>query len=127
MKYSICVNQAAVIENNWSKITMEHCAVLEAVSLLCVTPQSKKISDESGQWTEIKIDDVKELLPIIRKSELEFIGIINELCLVKLLEEKPNRNSLVYLKLRAGDNFDKYIGDSGMEESIELQNKKSKK
>jgi hypothetical protein len=121
MKYTININQKAVIDNNWTKLTLDHIAIIETV-VSCINSRAfLTIQDNSGTWYWLKVAKIIEELPILRIKERRCKELINDLVEYNLLEINPNNKSYQKHYLRIGINYAKLQFDSHAENNKPMQ------
>lgn len=121
MKYTININQKAVIDNNWEKLTLDHMAIIEAV-VSCINSRSfVTIQDNEGTWYWVKLSKIIQELPILRIKERRCKDLINDLVEYNLLEVNSNNKTYQKHYLRIGKNYSKLQFDNYAENDKAMQ------
>lgn len=109
MKYTININQKAVIDNNFKELSLNHLAILDAIVEMINCKKFNSFIDESGEWFWIKTSKVLEQLPILDIKERRCKDLILDLQKYSLLESNPNNKEIQKCMLRIGSNYQKLV------------------
>lgn len=121
MKYNIIINQKAVIDNGWTKLTFDHIAILDVI-VACINSRSfASLQDDTGTWFWVKVSKIVDELPMLRVKERRCKELINDLVEYQLLEINSNNQNYQRHYLRMGINYSKMQFDTYAENSSTMQ------
>jgi len=106
MKYSININQKAVIENGWSEtLSFQHLALLDIVSSIMDKKGIIRILDGEETYYWVSATMIIEEGPLLKLKECRCRQLIDDLCSVGLLKRHELNKGLKKQYIRKGDNY----------------------
>lgn len=130
MKYNLCgVNQKAIVDNGWEKLSMVHMAVLDVVTDLFGWDELERLPDPKGEFYHIELPRIVFQAPMLKISEDRCRQIIKDLADTGLLERYRGNQSLKKTFIRKGANYFKLTSerDKAFAKKKDLENRDAKK
>lgn len=109
MKYTITINQKAVIENGWSILKANHIAVLDVITSMSVSRGCVKMNDGTGEWFWVAPKLIISQLPMFEIKERRCTQLIDDLVICGLIEKNQGNQKYSRTYLRIGVNYEKLM------------------
>ena len=112
MKYTININQKAVIDNGWFILKANHMAVIDVISTMILSKNFKEMNDIYGQWFWVSPKLIVKQLPMFDIGDRRCVQLIDDLVTCGLIEKNPDNQALNRTFIRMGTNYSKLMFDS---------------